>query len=75
MQGKCPCRVQVLDEPCPKSAPSDTFAPENAPKLGWKPAWDNARFLEHIDDEVEAVLELGQAKSSMKGSLRGAGDK
>ncbi|KAH7407104.1 hypothetical protein BKA64DRAFT_571722 [Cadophora sp. MPI-SDFR-AT-0126] len=42
---------------------------ENAFKLGWKPTWDKARFLDHIDDEVVNVLELGKAKSSLIDSL------
>lgn len=42
---------------------------ENAYKIGWKPAWDKERFLESMDDEVEAVIELGKAKSSLIGSL------
>ncbi len=42
---------------------------DNAFKLGWKPSWDKARFLENIDDEVAAVLELGKAKSSLVDSL------
>lgn len=45
---------------------------DNAFKLGWKPTWDKARFLENIDDEVVSVLELGKAKSSLIDSLHQA---
>ncbi|PVH69124.1 NAD(P)-binding protein [Cadophora sp. DSE1049] len=42
---------------------------DNAFKLGWKPTWDKARFLDNIDDEIASVLELGKAKSSLIDSL------
>lgn len=42
---------------------------DNAFKVGWKPMWDKARFLENIDDEILNVLELGKAKSSLIDSL------
>ena len=45
---------------------------EKTSKLGWKPAWNKERFLQNIDDEVKAVLELGQAKSSLLQSLSGS---
>ena len=48
---------------------SDNLIAENAYKLGWKPGWNKDRFLENIDDEIQAVLELGQAKSSLMDSL------
>lgn len=38
-------------------------------RLDWQPAWDYKRFLDNIDDEIEAVLELGKAKSSLIDSL------
>ncbi|KAF4612842.1 hypothetical protein G7Y89_g15531 [Cudoniella acicularis] len=42
---------------------------ENTRRLGWKPAWSKDRFLQNIDDEIEAVLDLGKAKSSLIDSL------
>ncbi|RDW65612.1 hypothetical protein BP5796_10304 [Coleophoma crateriformis] len=42
---------------------------ENTYKLGWKPQWNTERFLQHLDDEIEAVQELGTAKSSLVASL------
>ncbi|KAJ4346654.1 uncharacterized protein N0V89_010585 [Didymosphaeria variabile] len=41
----------------------------SGPKIGWKPKWDEEKFFRHIDDEVDAVLELGKAKSSLVDSL------
>ena len=38
-------------------------------RLGWNPKWDKRRFLENIDDEIEAVLEHDKAKSSLIHSL------
>ncbi|KAH8691553.1 hypothetical protein BGW36DRAFT_305676 [Talaromyces proteolyticus] len=40
--------------------------------IGWKPAWDKARFLQHIGDEVQAVVDLGKPKSSLVDSLLAA---
>ncbi|KAF2019626.1 NAD(P)-binding protein [Aaosphaeria arxii CBS 175.79] len=37
--------------------------------LGWSPKWDRKRFIDNIDDEIAAVLELGEAKSSLVSSL------
>lgn len=31
--------------------------------IGWRPEWDEKRFLDNIGDEVDAVLEEGTAKS------------
>lgn len=42
---------------------------KKARKIGWKPAWDKDRFLQNIDDEIDAVLELGKAKSGLIDSL------
>jgi hypothetical protein len=44
----------------------------NGQKIGWKPTWDNERFLRNIDDEVQAVVDEGKAKSSLIGSLHEA---
>ncbi|KAI9832678.1 MAG: hypothetical protein M1819_004263 [Sarea resinae] len=48
---------------------SDTIVSENPYRLGWKPAWSKDRFLQNVDDEIEAVLQLGKAKSSLVDSL------
>ncbi|KAF2231493.1 NAD(P)-binding protein [Viridothelium virens] len=37
--------------------------------IGWEPAWDKDDFLGSIDDEIQAVLELSKAKSSLIDSL------
>jgi hypothetical protein len=47
---------------------SGMFA-ENKQHLGWEPVWNTERMLADMDDEIDAVLELGQAKSSLIGSL------
>ena len=38
-------------------------------QIGWQPKWDKKRFLTNIDDEIDAVVEEGQAKSSLIDSL------
>ncbi|RDW59919.1 hypothetical protein BP6252_13006 [Coleophoma cylindrospora] len=47
----------------------DNLTTKNTYKLGWKPQWNKERFLQHLDDEIEAVQELGMAKSSLIASL------
>ncbi|KAJ5167023.1 uncharacterized protein N7482_005804 [Penicillium canariense] len=37
--------------------------------IGWKPEWNKERFLQDVDDEVQAVVDLGKAKSSLVDSL------
>ena len=49
--------------------PSSNMSAVNKQKLGWEPVWDKEGLLTNIDDEIDAVLELGQAKSSLIGSL------
>jgi len=46
----------------------DMFA-VNAYKIGWKAKWDEKRFMECIDDEVVAVLELDTVKASVFNTL------
>jgi hypothetical protein len=48
---------------------SENLVSDNEGRLEWKPSWDKERFLRSIDDEVDAVLELGKAKSSLIDSL------
>jgi hypothetical protein len=50
---------------------SDLIA-ENRNKVGWKPTWNKERLLQNIDVEVQAVIDLGQAKSSLIDSIRAA---
>lgn len=47
----------------------ENIVAENDKKIGWSPLWNRERFLERIDDEVAAVVELGKAKSSLIDSL------
>ncbi|KAK9779764.1 putative NAD-dependent epimerase/dehydratase domain-containing protein [Seiridium cardinale] len=37
--------------------------------IGWKPQWTKEKFLDHIDEEITDVLDLGKAKSSLIDSL------
>ncbi len=48
---------------------SGDIVPINAPKLGWKPTWDEKRFFESIDDEIQAVQDLDTVKLSLFDSL------
>lgn len=40
-----------------------------AGEIGWAPQWDKARLFNNINDEIDAVLKLGQAKSSLVDAL------
>jgi len=42
---------------------------ENPYRIGWRPTWNKERFLLNIDDEIQAVVDLGKAKSSLIDSL------
>ena len=48
---------------------STPIVSETAGQVGWKPVWDKERFLEGIDGNIDAVIELGKAKSSLIDSL------
>jgi hypothetical protein len=48
---------------------SENIISENNHRIGWKPVWNKDRFLQNIDDEIQAVLDLGKAKSSLIDSL------
>lgn len=39
-----------------------TVIPEKGPGLGWKPIWDRAKFLQSMDDEVEAARSVDNEK-------------
>ncbi|KAL3444767.1 hypothetical protein BJX65DRAFT_310568 [Aspergillus insuetus] len=47
----------------------DNMVAEIPRKVGWRPAWTKERFFENFDDEIDAVLELGKAKSGLIDSL------
>ena len=49
---------------------SGDIVPVNAHKLGWKPEWDEKRFLESLDDEVLDVLELDDSSTAVFDSLQ-----
>lgn len=38
-------------------------------QLGWQPRWDQKRFLDSMDDEIQAVQELDTIKSSIYDGL------
>ncbi|KAI9704644.1 MAG: hypothetical protein M1820_005392 [Bogoriella megaspora] len=48
---------------------SGEFVPVNAYELGWRPKWDEKRFMESLDDEIQAVLELDTVKPSVFATL------
>ncbi|QKD50238.1 uncharacterized protein FOBCDRAFT_270024 [Fusarium oxysporum Fo47] len=45
------------------------FTATRPQSIGWKPEWDKERFLKNVDVEIEDVIELGKAKSSLIDSL------
>ncbi|CRL22542.1 NAD(P)-binding domain [Penicillium camemberti] len=47
----------------------DNIIAEIPHKIGWRPMWNKERFLQNIDDEIQAVVEHGKAKSSLIDSL------
>jgi hypothetical protein len=48
---------------------SENIVAENVHKIGWKPVWTYERFLQNIDDQIQDVVDLGKAKSSLVDSL------
>ncbi|KAM5349180.1 hypothetical protein ACJ41O_009003 [Fusarium nematophilum] len=48
---------------------SGELVPVNAYKLGWKPKWDEKRFLDSLDDEIQAVQELDTVKMTLFDTL------
>lgn len=48
---------------------SENILAERPRSIGWKPVWDEDRFLRKIDNEIVDVLDLDKAKSSLIGSL------
>lgn len=51
---------------------SDNIVIEKPQSIGWKPVWTQEQFYRNIDDEIQAVVELGKAKSSLIDSLHAA---
>ncbi|CAI7569276.1 unnamed protein product [Penicillium discolor] len=47
----------------------DNIIAEIPHRIGWRPMWNKERFLQNIDDEIQAVVEHGKAKSSLIDSL------
>lgn len=48
---------------------SDNIIAERGRSIGWNPAWNEDRLLQNIDDEIDAVVEHGKAKSSLIDTL------
>jgi hypothetical protein len=48
---------------------SGDMVPVNALRLGWKPKWDEKRFLENLDGEVQSVLDFDTVPASLYDSL------
>jgi hypothetical protein len=48
---------------------SDNIIADIPHRIGWRPMWNKERFLQNIGDEIQAVVELGKAKSSLIDSL------
>ncbi|KAL5378872.1 hypothetical protein DPSP01_008805 [Paraphaeosphaeria sporulosa] len=44
---------------------SGGLEPVNARQLGWQPIWDERRFLESTDEEVQAVLDLDTIRTGI----------
>ena len=41
----------------------------NGRQLGWKPKWDQERYLNSMDEEIRGVLELDDMKPTVLQSL------
>ncbi|KAI1105789.1 NAD(P)-binding protein [Jackrogersella minutella] len=50
-------------------ASSGQLVPVNAYQLGWSPKWDQKRFLESMEDEIQDVLELDTIKPTLFNSV------
>ncbi|KAL9083685.1 MAG: hypothetical protein Q9165_008413 [Trypethelium subeluteriae] len=44
---------------------SGQLVPVHAYRLGWQPKWDEERFLESLDDEIQAVQDLDTVKATI----------
>jgi hypothetical protein len=44
---------------------SGEIVPVNAFKLGWKPKWTLEMFLDSMDDEIQAVLDLDKGQTNI----------
>ncbi|CAI7655918.1 unnamed protein product [Penicillium glandicola] len=65
--------AEYLGIPAPFVRPlwnsGDNIIAEIPHKIGWRPMWNKERFMQNIDDEIQAVVEHGKAKSSLIDSL------
>ncbi|KAF2250147.1 hypothetical protein BU26DRAFT_296445 [Trematosphaeria pertusa] len=59
------CALRV----CHRERPRIVHVADTEGRLGWRPVWNTERSLHNIDDEIDAILEEGKAKSSLVGSL------
>ena len=62
-------RADELQSAMTYAEPSDNMIAERPRSIGWAPKWNEKSFLQNIDDEVQAVVELGKAKSGLIDSL------
>lgn len=62
------CRLK-LQEVRANQETSANISAERVYQIGWKPMWNRDMFLQSIDDEIQNVLDLGKAKSSLIDSL------
>ncbi|CRG90930.1 hypothetical protein PISL3812_07977 [Talaromyces islandicus] len=53
----------------PMGTSSGDLVPINAYRLGWEPKWTMERFLDSMDDEIQAVLDLDKGQTSIFGVL------
>ncbi|OBR07670.1 Nad dependent epimerase dehydratase family protein [Colletotrichum higginsianum IMI 349063] len=51
-------------------ASSPQLIPCNAYKIGWKPEWDESRFMESTTDEVQDALDLDTGTTSLYDSIK-----
>ncbi|CAL5871785.1 uncharacterized protein PFLUO_LOCUS6038 [Penicillium psychrofluorescens] len=65
--------ARTLGVPVPFVRPlwnsGDNIIAEIPHRIGWRPMWNKERLLQNIGDEIQAVVELGKAKSSLIDSL------
>ncbi|KAE9369114.1 hypothetical protein N431DRAFT_469048 [Stipitochalara longipes BDJ] len=53
---------------------SGEFVAMNAYHLGWQPKWDKERFLDSMDDEIQAVQELEKVNTTVFDALAASKD-
>ena len=66
----------ILDKLVADGSCSTRIIPEKAYTLGWQPVWnDKEKFLQNIDDEVQAVKELDKGRGSVFDTLNTSSSK